>query len=669
MGKILVTSALPYANGDIHIGHLVEYIQTDIYVRFLRLIGKDVIYMCASDAHGTPIEINARNRGITPTELVAHYNKKHQEDFATFEISFDEFYTTDSPENRRHCETIYSRAKEKGHISIRDIEQSYCGHCGRFLPDRFIKGTCPRCGTVDQYGDVCESCGATYQPTDLGDAHCALCGNPPSLKTSKHFFFKLGDFRDFLVKWTAEPGRLQEAELAFVRNWIDQGLEDWDISRDGPYFGFKIPGEEDKFFYVWLDAPIGYIAATEHFCASQNNRTMEEYWLDHDSDAVIHHFIGKDIAYFHTLFWPATLKAADYRLPSAVHVHGFLTVDGRKMSKSRGTFITARQFADILSPWHLRYYYATKFSDSIDDLDLNVGEFVNRINAELVNNITNLISRAVGFLNKRLESKLGNIPHDAGDLVRQVEAAVEMARKEYESLRFGQAVRHILLISDTANNYIQQNEPWSAIKSDPERARDILTFAVNCVKIVTVLLKPILPEFCRRVEKILDVGELKWSDTAFDMENREIGRFEKLLDRLEPGALEKLIEESQARAGADQPTPEVPEFADEISIEDFAKIDIRAGKILSAEDVKGAEKLLKLEVDLGREVRTVFAGIKGYFDPEELVGKTVAVLANLKPRKMRFGVSQGMMLAGIDEQGNAGLCELNPAIPPGTRIR
>jgi methionyl-tRNA synthetase len=670
LGKILVTSALPYANGDIHIGHLVEYIQTDIYVRFLKLLGEDVIYMCASDAHGTPIEINARNRGITPEELVARYHRKHREDFDAFEIGFDEFYTTDSPENRRHCETIYSRAEEKGHISIREIEQSFCTQCGRFLPDRFIKGTCPRCRAADQYGDVCESCGATYQPTDLDDARCALCGSTPSLRTSKHFFFKLGDFRDFLAEWTAEPGRLQEAELAFVRNWIDQGLEDWDISRDGPYFGFKIPGEEDKFFYVWLDAPIGYIAATEKYCASRDDRTLEEYWLDHDSDAVIHHFIGKDIAYFHTLFWPATLKAADYRLPSAVHVHGFLTVDGRKMSKSRGTFITARRFAEVLSPRHLRYYYATKFSDTIDDLDLNAEEFVNRINAELVNNIVNLISRAVGFLNKRLESRLGKTPADAEDLVRRVEAAVDTTREEYESLRFGRAVKQILLISDTANNYIQQNEPWAVIKSDPERARDILTFAVNCVKIVTVLLKPILPEFCRKVEKILDVGDLKWSDARFDMENRGIGRFEKLLDRLEPGAFEKLIEESRAGAAEadDRPAHEVPEFADEITIDDFANMDLRAGKILSAEDVEGAKKLLKLEVDLGREVRTVFAGIKGRFDPEELVGKTVTVLANLKPRKMRFGVSQGMILAGIDDHGNAGLCELNPEIPPGTRI-
>lgn len=571
MRKILVTSALPYANGDIHIGHLVEYIQTDIYVRFLRLIGEDVIYICASDAHGTPIEINAAKKGIRPEELVAFYHRKHQEDFALFEVAFDEFYTTDSPENRRHCETIFLRAKEKGHIAEREIEQYYCEECGRFLPDRFIRGTCPNCRATDQYGDVCEVCSATYRPTDLIDARCAVCGAAPTLRTSRHLFFELDHFRDFLVEWTSAPGRLQTEQYAFVRSWIEKGLREWDISRDGPYFGFQIPGEEDKFFYVWVDAPIGYIAATEHYCASIEGRNVDEYWVDPDSDAEIHHFIGKDIAYFHILFWPAMLKAAGYRTPNAVHVHGFLTVDGRKMSKSRGTFVTARQFSDSLHPWYLRYYYGTKLNDSIDDLDLNVEEFVNRINAELVNNITNLISRTVGFLNKRLESKLGSLPEDGTEMVEDIAASVDRIRTHYLDFRFGRALREILLISDMANNYIQVNAPWSVVKSEPERARDILTFAVNCIKVIAVLLKPILPGYCRKIEEMLKVGDLTWQDAVLDLENREIGRFEKLVDRLEPGAFEKVMAASrESLAETEIPSmPSVPDFEKEIDIEDF----------------------------------------------------------------------------------------------------
>lgn len=670
MRKILVTSALPYANGDIHIGHLVEYIQTDIFVRFLRLLGEDVIYMCASDAHGTPIEIRAGKQGISPGELVEFYNKKHQEDFARFQISFDEFYTTDSPENLRHCEAIYLAAKEKGHIVSREIEQYYCEECGRFLPDRYIRGTCPNCGALDQYGDVCEVCGATYSPTDLIEPKCAICGAVPTLRTSRHLFFKLSDFRDFLVDWTAHPHRLQEAVKAFVRDWIDQGLKDWDISRDGPYFGFKIPGEEGKFFYVWMDAPIGYIAATEHYTArSDSGRSFEDYW-NPDSDAEIHHFIGKDIAYFHTLFWPATLKAADYKTPDEVHVHGFLTVDGRKMSKSRGTFITAGRFCEFLDPWCLRYYYATKLNDTIDDLDLNVEEFVNRINAELVNNITNLISRTVGFLNKRLESRLGAVPDDAQELVIDVERAVKRAEGHFENLLFGQATKEILQISDLANNYIQQNAPWSVVKSEPDRARDILTFAVNCIKVITILLKPILPEYCREVETILNVGDLGWKDTALDLENRNIGKFEKLMDRLEPGAFEKLVDASRESLAATDPGPgsDVPEFGEEIAMADLAGVDLRAGKIISAEEVEGADKLLKLEVDLGRETRTIFAGVKQSYAPADLVSRNVVVVANLKPRKMKFGTSRGMILAAARADGRVIVCELGETVPPGTPI-
>ncbi|AFM23980.1 methionine--tRNA ligase [Desulfomonile tiedjei] len=671
MRKILVTSALPYANGDIHIGHLVEYIQTDIYVRFQKLVGNNVIYMCASDAHGTPIEINASKRGISPEQLVSEFHSRHREDFARFEIGFDEFYTTDSPENQKHSETIFFRARDKGHIVTRDIEQYYCESCGRFLPDRYIKGTCPKCGTEDQYGDVCESCGATYRPTELANARCAICGAVPSLRTSKHFFFQLKDFSEFLVDWTSENERLQSEVVAFVRNWIDQGLQDWDISRDGPYFGFRIPGEEDKYFYVWLDAPIGYIAATEHYCSAKKTCTVEEYWLDPDSEVEIHHFIGKDIAYFHTLFWPAMLRAANYRLPTAVHVHGFLTVDSRKMSKSRGTFITARSFADHLNPWYLRYYYATKLSNTIDDLDLHIEEFVNRTNAELVNNITNLVSRTVGFLNKRLASRLGIVPEAAKELIPEVHSLVDKAFEDYGNLRFGMATRSILSISDIANNYVQQNAPWTTIKENPERARNDLTFAANCIKVITVLLKPILPAYCEQLEQILGVDKLTWQDATFDLENREIRQFEKLVDRLEPGAMDKLIEASRADLGVitskAAPSP-VPEFKEEVTIEDFSKVDLRAGKVVAAEAVEGSDKLLKLTVDLGVETRTVFAGIRSSYNPEEVVGRSVVVVANLKPRKMRFGVSEGMVLAASGANGIV-LCALDESVAPGSLIR
>jgi len=669
--KILVTSALPYANGDIHIGHLVEYIQTDVYVRFLRLIGEDVIYMCASDAHGAPIEINASKRGILPRQLVDEFHRTHQEDFARFEIGFDEFYTTDSPENQRHSETIYERAKGKGHIASKEIEQFYCEQCGRFLPDRYIKGTCPKCAAPDQYGDVCENCGATYRPTDLGDARCAICGAIPVLRKSRHYFFRLSDFKDFLQQWTSEEDRLQEEVRRFVQTWIDEGLEDWDISRDGPYFGFKIPGEEDKFFYVWLDAPIGYIAATEHYCASRTDRNVDEYWLRHDTDVEIHHFIGKDIAYFHTLFWPAMLRAADYRTPDKVHVHGFLTVDSRKMSKSRGTFITARQFADALNPWYLRYYYCTKMGNSIDDLDLNVEEFVNRTNAELVNNITNLISRVIGFLNKRLQSRLGTIPSETHDLARNVKAAVDRARGFYADLRFNLAAREILAIADLANNYVQQHEPWSTIKKDPEQARNDLTFAVNCIKTITVLLKPMLPAYSHVIEELLGLTDTKWEDARFDLEKKPVGTFSKLLERLEPGVLQKLIDASRAEL-TEKPvaTPEpIPPFKDEINIDDFTAVDLRVGRIVAAEAVEGSDKLLRLEVDLGRETRTIFAGIKSSYDPSRIVGMTVAVVSNLKPRKMRFGISQGMVLASEDSNGKIVLCQFDSSIPPGTVIR
>ena len=669
MSKLIVTSALPYANGDIHIGHLVEYIQTDIFVRFQRLIGNNVLYVCASDAHGTPIEINAAKKGMTPQELVGEFHDRHQADFSRFEVSFDEFYTTDSPENQKHCEIIYLRAKEKGHIDSRDIEQFYCERCGRFLPDRYIKGTCPKCSALDQYGDVCESCGATYRPTELQDAHCAICGAKPEMRSSLHLFFKLIDFNDFLREWTSERGHLQDEVKGFVHTWIDQGLRDWDISRDGPYFGFRIPGEENKFFYVWLDAPIGYIGATEHYCAGKDDVSVEEYWIDHASKTEIHHFIGKDIAYFHTLFWPAMLKAANYRIPNAVHVHGFLTVDSRKMSKSRGTFITARQFADQINPCFLRYFYAAKLGPTIDDIDLNLEEFVNRTNAELVNNITNLISRSVSFLNKRLDSRLGIVPQGCEGLIKDILAHADRCLHDYNALKYSNVVRNILAISDIANNYVQQNEPWATIKSDPEKARNDLTFAINCSKILAILLKPIVPSYSVKVEQILGLDDLRWEDIKFDLEQRSVNVFEKLAERLEPGAMTRLIEASKDDLAVKELKTDTPDFKEEIAFDDFEKIDLRVGKILSASEVEGSDKLLKLRVDVGREIRTVFAGIKSSYSPQDLVGRKAAVVCNLAPRKMRFGTSEAMVLAASSPEGKIVLCDFGEEISPGSTIK
>lgn len=669
LSKLIVTSALPYANGDIHIGHLVEYIQTDIFVRFQRLIGNNVLYVCASDAHGTPIEINAAKKGMTPQALVGEFHDRHQADFSRFEVSFDEFYTTDSPENQKHCEIIYLRAKEKGHIDSRDIEQFYCERCGRFLPDRYIKGTCPKCSALEQYGDVCESCGATYRPTELQDAHCAICGAKPEMRSSLHLFFKLIDFNDFLREWTSERGHLQDEVKGFVHTWIDQGLRDWDISRDGPYFGFRIPGEENKFFYVWLDAPIGYIGATEHYCAGKDDVSVEEYWIDHASKTEIHHFIGKDIAYFHTLFWPAMLKAANYRIPTAVHVHGFLTVDSRKMSKSRGTFITARQFADQINPWFLRYFYAAKLGPTIDDIDLNLEEFVNRTNAELVNNITNLISRSVSFLNKRLDSRLGIVPQGCEGLIKDVLAHADRCLHDYNALKYSNVVRNILAISDIANNYVQQNEPWATIKSDPEKARNDLTFAINCSKILAILLKPIVPSYSVKVEQILGLDNLRWEDIKFDLEQRSVNVFEKLVERLEPGAMTRLIEASKDDLAVKELKTDTPDFKEEIAFDDFGKIDLRVGKILSASEVEGSDKLLKLRVDVGREIRTVFAGIKSSYSPQDLVGRRAAVVCNLAHRKMRFGTSEAMVLAASSPEGKIVLCDFGEEISPGSVIK
>jgi methionyl-tRNA synthetase len=536
---ILITSALPYANGSIHLGHLVEYIQTDILVRFLKLTGRDVAYMCADDTHGTPVEVKARQLGVSPEELVSLYHEEHQQDFRDFHIEFDCFYTTNSPENQAHSEKIFERLREKGHIVKRPVAQYYCESDARFLPDRFIRGTCPNCNAGEQYGDVCEVCGTTYNPTDLTDPRCAICGTAPVIRESVHYFFTLSVYESFLREWIATPGRLQPEIRRFIENWFKEGLRDWDISRDGPYFGFKIPGEDNKFFYVWLDAPVGYIATTEKYCR-ETGRDFNAYWID--SKARICHVIGKDIVYFHTLFWPAMLKGADYSLPSRVMVHGFLTINGEKMSKSRGTFINARDYLNHLDPQYLRYYYAAKLNSQPDDIDLNLEDFATRVNAELVNKIANLVSRVVPFVNKQFAGKLTGIPRGSEETVRQMLDRVPLVRAHYESMDFARAVQEIVAISDIANKYFQDNAPWELMKSDPAAAQEVCTLAVNACRTVAALIKPVLPRLASDVERILRIPELTFEDAvAFSLLNHDIGPFERLVERVDPKNVEALI--------------------------------------------------------------------------------------------------------------------------------
>jgi methionyl-tRNA synthetase len=668
--RILVTSALPYANGNIHLGHLVEYLQTDIWVRFQKARGHECRYMCADDTHGTPIMISARQQGITPEELVGRMHERHSRDFADFLIEFDNYYTTNSPENREFAELIYTRLRDKGHIAERTIEQAYCPEDKMFLPDRMIRGTCPRCGAEDQYGDSCEACSATYAPTDLKAAACSICGTPPQRKSSSHFFFKLGDFQDQLRTWI-EGDHVQEQMRKKLLEWFEDGLKDWDISRDAPYFGFKIPGTEDKYFYVWLDAPIGYMAATRNW-AEREGKNFDDYWLSDQAEIV--HFIGKDIVYFHTLFWPAMLMGSGFRAPDKVYVHGFLTVNGQKMSKSRGTFIPARAYLDHLDPEYLRYYYACKLTSRVEDIDLNLMDFVARVNADVGNQFINLGSRVINFLHKRLEGRLGTLDAAGIELLEAIEAgAVEIA-EFYEGREYSRAMKEITALAHKANQFVADTAPWALIKGDAEAARSALTAAVNAFAKISVMLQPVLPKLTAGVDAILGRERPDWSAVSHRLENVAINPFEPLFVKVTDEMVEKLVEalvENQV-PGTETVAEdiEVPELAEQISFDDFAKIDLRVAKVLEAESVPKASKLLKLRVSLGKlGERTIFAGIKKTHDPEKLVGKTLIVVANLAPRQMKFGLSEGMLVAaaGTDSDGLF-LSALEPGAKPGMKI-
>ncbi len=672
--RILVTCGLPYANGSIHLGHLVEYLYADIWVRFLRLRGEDAIYICADDTHGTPVQVRAIKEGITPEELIARSQAEHVRDFADFGVQFDKYYTTHSEENRHWSERIYRAARDKGLIARRGVEQMFCPHDQMFLPDRFVRGTCPKCGAADQYGDVCEVCSSTYPATDLKDPTCAICRTPPVRKSSEHLFFELGKLTEQLRAWTT-GGHLQGEVANYVNNWIDGGLRDWDISRDGPYFGFPIPGEENKFFYVWLDAPIGYIASTEAWC-KEHGRDIAEYWEQPGTE--IYHLIGKDILYFHTLFWPAMLMAADLNLPTQVIVHGFLRVGGEKMSKSRGTFINARTYLDHLDPQYLRYYYAAKLSGKLEDLDLVFEDFVNRINAELVNKLANLASRSLSFVHKKLGAQLGRNPDDARELLADCEKEADAIADAYLRRNLAEAVERICRLAEAGNLYLQKAAPWEALgQGDAERARDICTAAVNASKILTVYLKPILPQYAAAMESMLNIAPLTWADAKANLPvGHAVGEFKHLVARLEREKIDAVVEASKVAEPAKPQHDYTVEPAEaEITIDQFGKLDLRVGEVVAAAPVAGAKKIVQLTLDLGPlGRRNVYAGIAEIAaDPQTLVGKKLVCVANLAPRKMRWGVSEGMILASssealTDKKRHLALLEA-PSGKPGERVQ
>jgi methionyl-tRNA synthetase len=661
--KILVTSALPYANGSIHLGHLVEYIQTDIWVRFQKMRGHEVHYVCADDAHGTPIMLRAQNKGITPEQLIADVKTEHQKDFADFNISFDNYYSTHSPENQALASQIYLANKEAGHITTRTISQAYDPEKEMFLPDRFIRGECPKCGADDQYGDSCEACGATYDPTELKNPVSAVSGATPITKDSEHHFFKLGDFETDLKSWT-QGGHIQSEVSHKLNEWFESGLKDWDISRDAPYFGFEIPDAPGKFFYVWLDAPIGYLASFKNYC-DRNDIDFDEF-MKPDSATEMVHFIGKDIIYFHALFWPAMLQGAGFRLPNSIFAHGFLTVDGKKMSKSRGTFIKARTYLDHLNPEYLRYYYAAKLGSGIDDIDLNLEDFQSRINSDLVGKVVNIASRCAGFIKKRFDGKLADSLSEPA-LFKEFTDQAEAIAQRFENREFGQGMRDIMALADKANQYIDEMKPWALAKEEgkDQQVHDICTMGINLFRVLIAYLKPVLPQTAIQAEAFLNIEAMQWSDISSPLLAHEINKFKPLITRVESDKIQAILDDSKQTMVTETPktkkqeaSSDVEPIVDEISFDDFAKIDLRVAKIINAEHVDGADKLLKLTLDIGSDEKQVFAGIKSAYAPEDLVGKLTVMVANLAPRKMRFGLSEGMVLAA--GPGGKDLFILNP---------
>ncbi len=639
--NIVVTSALPYANGPIHLGHLVEYLQTDIWVRYQKLSGNRCLYFCADDTHGTPVMLRAQSEGIAPEKLIERVHAEHKKDFDDFGIEFDNYYSTHSPENQQMSSHIYQKLKDAGSITTRDVEQAYCENCKMFLPDRYVRGTCPKCKSPNQYGDSCDACGMTYQPTDLIEPKCSVCSQPPVRKKSIHYFFKLGDYADRLKKLIAD-GYTNESVGNKLDEWFNAGLKDWDISRDGPYFGFKIPGEENKYFYVWLDAPIGYIASCKNYC-DNNGLDFDSVWNDKSWE--LYHFIGKDIMYFHALFWPAMLMGSGFKTANKLFVHGFLTVNGEKMSKSKGTFIKARSYLNHLDPEYLRYYYAAKLSSHVGDIDFNTDDFIARVNSELVGKLANLASRSAPMLTQKLDGKMGVLDAAGKALVDKLIAACQEIKDDYESLNYASVVRKITALADEANKYVDDVQPWKTVKTDMELTRTNITAILNSVKILATYLKPIIPMFVARIEKFMQTELFTFANVANVLELHTIGKFEHLIERIDKEKVQSMIEEiAQVQVPAQKQELAEP-IAEECTIEDFMKVDLRVAKVIKAEAVEGADKLLSLELEIGPLQRHVFAGIKSAYKPEDLVGKLVICVANLKPRKMKFGLSEGMVCA------------------------
>lgn len=674
--QIVVTSALPYANGPIHIGHMLEYVQTDIWVRFQKIRGHECIYVCADDAHGTPIMLRAKAEGITPEALIDKMNREHLLDFTDFEVDFDNFHSTHSPENKTLAEDIYLKLKAGGHVRTQVISQAYDPKAEMFLPDRFIKGECPSCGTADQYGDNCESCGATYAPTDLKNAISVVTGETPIEKNSEQYFFKLSDFEDMLKTWT-RAGHIQKEIANKMDEWLEDGLRDWDISRNAPYWGFEIPDAPGKYFYVWLDAPIGYMASFKNWC-DKNDVNFDDYWKL-DSNTELHHFIGKDIARFHTLFWPAMLEGAGYRKPTAVYCHGFLTVDGQKMSKSRGTFIKARTYLEHLNPEYLRYYFAAKLSSGVDDIDLNLEDFSARVNSDLVGKVVNIASRCAGFINKSFDARLATSIGD-NQLSKQAVAAADSIANAYENREYSRAMREIMSLADKVNQFIDEKQPWVIIKSVERHAEvhETCTIGINCFRQLIIFLKPVLPKVAEQAEVFLNVDPLNWSDLSNDLLDHPINKFKPLMTRIDKVLIERMVDASKEAAAeekklttqppSDVETSSIEPIAEEINYADFAKLDLRVAHIIDAKAVEKSNKLLQLTLDIGSETRNVFAGISSAYEPEQLIGKQVIMVANLAPRKMRFGISEGMVLcAGSDDDG---LFVLHPddGAKPGMRV-
>jgi methionyl-tRNA synthetase len=678
--KILVTSALPYANGSIHLGHLLEYIQTDIWVRFQKSRGHECHYVCADDAHGTAIMLRAEQEGVTAEQLIQRVSDEHQADFAKFGVDFDNYHSTHSPENRAHSERIYLALRDAGHIATRDIEQMFDPVKGLFLADRFIKGTCPKCKTEDQYGDNCEACGAAYTPAELINPVSAISGATPEMRTSTHYFFKLPNFAEFLQEWT-KSGRVQSQISNKLQEWFEAGLAEWDISRDAPYFGFEIPDAPGKYFYVWLDAPIGYLASFQNLCEKQGI-DFDSYWKA-DSDAEVYHFIGKDIVYFHALFWPAMLEGAGMRTPTGVNCHGFVTVNGAKMSKSRGTFIKADTYAQFLNPEYLRYYFAAKLTSGVDDLDLNLEDFTARVNSDLVGKVVNIASRCAGFVKKLGDGKLSATCAEP-ELVERFIAAGEGIAADFEAREFARAMRKVMELADEANTYIADKAPWAMAKEDgrEQEVLEVCSVGINLFRQLMVYLAPVIPELADKARDFLNLESLDWASRESVLSDHAINKFKPLLTRVEPERIEKmleasrevLVEEQKIKDGtakaeaAAAPSPlDADPIAEEIDFDTFMKTDLRVAKIVKAEHVEKAAKLLKLTLDIGGETRTVFSGIKSAYAPEALEGRLTVMVANLAPRKMRFGVSEGMVLAAGDDEGIY-LLEPHTGAKPGQRV-